>query len=188
MLQKIARLGSRFCEQQKGVLKGPGALFPLRVRQSAYGFFSTAVGPIANAGGVARLLRWGHGEPLSESWVAFLCLGVRKRAYSASGVASRGCWPATEQATHYINSIYPWGPKVVPSVHYLMPLSRLISCYQKIAILGSRFCEQQQGPLKGLVAVAYFPCRYLPTVRFLQVLNFARIGAGVRTRPSNVRC
>ena len=65
MLQKIARLGSRFCEQQKGVLKGPGALFPLRVRQSAYGFFSTAVGPIANAGGVARLLRWGHGEPLS---------------------------------------------------------------------------------------------------------------------------
>ena len=113
---------------------------------------------------------------------------VRKRAYSASGVASRDCWPATEQATHYINSIYPWGPKVVPSVHYLMPLSRLISCYQKIAILGSRFCEQQQGPLKGLVAVAYFPCRYLPTVRFLQVLNFARIGAGVRTRPSNVRC
>ena len=75
MLQKIARLGSRFCEQQKGVLKGPGALFPLRVRQSAYGFFSTAVGPIANAGGVARLLRWGHGEPLSESWVAFCASG-----------------------------------------------------------------------------------------------------------------
>ena len=185
MLQKIARLGSRFCEQQKGVLKGPGALFPLRVRQSAYGFFSTAVGPIANAGGVARLLRME--SPLASlGWHSVP--RVRKRAYSASGVASRGCWPATEQATHYINSIYPWGPKVVPSVHYLMPLSRLISCYQKIAILGSRFCEQQQGPLKGLVAVAYFPCRYLPTVRFLQVLNFARIGAGVRTRPSNVRC
>ena len=30
-----------------------------------------------------------------------------------------------------------------------MPLSRIISCYQKIARLGSRFCEQQQGPLKG---------------------------------------
>ena len=74
-MQKIARLGSRFCEQQKGVLKGPGALFPLRVRQSAYGFFSTAVGPIANAGGVARLLRWGHGEPLSQSWAAFCASG-----------------------------------------------------------------------------------------------------------------
>ena len=30
-----------------------------------------------------------------------------------------------------------------------MPLSRISSCYQKIARLGSRFCEQQQGPLKG---------------------------------------
>ena len=65
MLQGIVKPSSRFGEQQKGGLKVPGALLVLRVRQSACGFFPTAVGPIANAGGVARLLRLGHGEPLS---------------------------------------------------------------------------------------------------------------------------
>ena len=29
---------------------------------------------------------------------------------------------------YYINSTYPWGPKVAPSEIYLMPLSRNISC------------------------------------------------------------
>ena len=56
-------------------------LDPLRVRQSAFVFSSTAVGPMANAGGVTRLMRWGHGEPLSESWVASLPWAW-KRAYS----------------------------------------------------------------------------------------------------------
>ena len=50
---------------------------------------------------------------------------------------------------YYTNSTHPWGPKVAPASIYLMPLSRISSCYQKIARLGSRFCEQQQGPLKG---------------------------------------
>ena len=76
MLQKIARLGSRFCEQQKGVLKGPGALFPLRVRQSAYGFFSTAVGPMANAGWVPESLHWGYAGALIESSLAFCTSGL----------------------------------------------------------------------------------------------------------------
>ena len=64
---------------------------------------------------------------------------VRKRAYSGSGAGAHGCWPATEQATHYINSTYPWGPKVVPSAIYLMPLSRIIlltgDCETRFAFL-----------------------------------------------------
>ena len=35
-----------------------------------------AVGPMANAGGVPRFLRWGHAGPLSESWVAFCASGL----------------------------------------------------------------------------------------------------------------
>ena len=31
---------------------------------------------MANAGGVTRLMRWGHGEPLGESWVAFSASGL----------------------------------------------------------------------------------------------------------------
>ena len=45
------------------------------------------------------------------------------------------------------------GPKVVPSAIYLMPLRGRISCHQKIAKLGSRFSEPEQGPLKGLGAL-----------------------------------
>ena len=49
--QRIAKPSSRFGERQKGPLSGPGALLLLRVRRSAYGFFSTAVGPVANSWG-----------------------------------------------------------------------------------------------------------------------------------------
>ena len=69
------KLGSRFGEQHQGPLQGLGALLFLWVRQSVFVFSSTAVGPMANAGGVPRFLRWGHGGPLGESWVASLPRG-----------------------------------------------------------------------------------------------------------------
>ena len=43
--------------------------------QSACGFFSTAVGPMANAGEVPKFLRWGHAQALSES-LRLLYLGA----------------------------------------------------------------------------------------------------------------
>ena len=49
--------------------------------RAAFVFAFTADGPMPNAGGVPRFLRWGHAEPLSESWVASLPLGWN-RAYS----------------------------------------------------------------------------------------------------------
>ena len=52
------------------------------------------VGPVANFRECHESLRWGHAGPLSESSLAFSALG-QKRAYSASGAASCGCWPAT---------------------------------------------------------------------------------------------
>ena len=87
------KLGSRFGEQHQGPLQGLGALLFLRVRQSAFGFSSTAVGPMANAGGVPRFLRWDYAGPLSESWVHSVPR-VWKRAYSASGAVAHGCWLA----------------------------------------------------------------------------------------------
>ena len=54
---------------------------------------------MANAGEVPQFLRWGHGGPLSESWVASVPR-VWKRAYSgvrftkakADGTLSRRPW------------------------------------------------------------------------------------------------
>ena len=48
----------------------------LWIWQSVFVFFSVVAGPMSNAGGVPESLRWGHGGPLSESLVAFLCLGA----------------------------------------------------------------------------------------------------------------
>ena len=55
------------------------------------GFPSPAIRPMANGGGCPRYLRWNHGGPLGESWVAFLPRGWN-RAYSGSGAAAHGCW------------------------------------------------------------------------------------------------
>ena len=85
------------------------------------------VGAVADFRECHESLCWGHVWPLIESSLAFSALG-QKRAYSASGAASWGCWPATEQATHYTDSTHPWGPKVAPASIYVMPLSRIISC------------------------------------------------------------
>ena len=48
-LQNIARLGSRFCGQQKGPLSSPGELLLLRVRQSVFVFSSVADLSMVNA-------------------------------------------------------------------------------------------------------------------------------------------
>ena len=67
--QQIAKLGSRFSEQQPGPLSGPGTLLG-SLAGTAVGFRFLfygrwAVGPMANAGEVPECLRWGHAEPLS---------------------------------------------------------------------------------------------------------------------------
>ena len=49
-----------------------------------FGLPSTAIRPMANAGGVTRLLRWGHGEPLSESLVV-LYLGLGNEPTAGCG-------------------------------------------------------------------------------------------------------
>ena len=61
------------------------------------GLSSPAIRSMANAGACPRSLRWGHGGPLGESWVASLPWGWN-RAYSGVWFwrwwVSQGNWPS----------------------------------------------------------------------------------------------
>ena len=56
--------------------------------------WSYLIRAVAYAGRCPKSLCWGHAEASSESWAAFSLSRVWKRAYSGSGAASCGCWPA----------------------------------------------------------------------------------------------
>ena len=61
---------------------------PLWVWQSAFVCSSAVAGPMSNAGGVPEFLRWGHGGPLGESWVASCAFGLDRPAIHLQAVES----------------------------------------------------------------------------------------------------
>ena len=59
------------------------------------GLSSPAIRPMANAGACPRSLRWGHGGLLSESLVAFFCLGAGTEPTAGCGSGVGGFPKAT---------------------------------------------------------------------------------------------